>query len=185
MGLGKIGSRLAKLAKAFDMRVLATKRNPAAAAGAADGVHPPEALAALLPQADFVALTCPLTAATEKLIDAAAFASMKESAYLINVARGGCVDEPALLAAVQSGAIAGAGNRIISGKNLCRRIRPSGTSKNVLITPHTARRNAHVRRKSDRHSAGESELPVARRDGTPQPGRVVVQQAGLAKGAEV
>ena len=136
VGLGKIGSRLAKLAKAFDMRVLATKRNPAAAAGPADGVHPPEALTTLLPQADFVALTCPLTAATEKLIDAAAFASMKESAYLINVARGGCVDEPALLAAVQSGAIAGAGIDHFREEPLPQDS-PFWDLENVLITPHT------------------------------------------------
>ncbi|MYJ79158.1 MAG: D-2-hydroxyacid dehydrogenase, partial [Caldilineaceae bacterium SB0670_bin_27] len=103
IGLGKIGSRLAKLAKAFDMRVLATKRNPATAAGPADAVHTPDDLPALLPQADFVALTCPLTPDTENVIDAPAFAQMKESAYLINVARGGCVDEPAMLTALQSG----------------------------------------------------------------------------------
>ena len=63
IGLGKLGGRLARLAKAFDMRVLATKRNPASGGSAVDAVHPPEALPALLPQADFVALTCPLDAA--------------------------------------------------------------------------------------------------------------------------
>ena len=136
IGLGKIGSRLAKLAKAFDMRVLATKRNPDAAAGAADSVHPPEALPALLPQADFVALTCPLTPATEKLIDAAAFAGMKESAYLINVARGGCVDEPAMLAALRSGAIAGAGIDHFWEEPLPQDS-PFWDLENVLITPHT------------------------------------------------
>ena len=136
VGLGKIGSRLAKLAKAFDMQVLATKRNPATAAGAADSVHLPEELPALLPQADFVALTCPLTPATEKVIDAAAFAQMKESAYLINVARGGCVDEPAMLAAIQSGAIAGAGIDHFWEEPLPQDS-PFWDLENVLITPHT------------------------------------------------
>ena len=136
VGLGKIGARLARLAKAFDMRVLATKRNPAAAAAPADAVHPPQELAALLPQADFVALTCPLTPATEKLIDAAAFAHMKESAYLINVARGGCVDEPALLAALQSNAIAGAGIDHFWEEPLPQDS-PFWELENVLITPHT------------------------------------------------
>ena len=136
IGLGKIGSRLAKLARAFDMHVLATKRNPAAAAAAADSVHPPYQLPALLPQADFVALTCPLTPATENLIDAAAFARMKESAYLINVARGRCVDEPAMLAALQSGAIAGAGIDHFWDEPLPQDS-PFWDLRNVLITPHT------------------------------------------------
>ncbi len=136
VGLGKIGGRLARLAKAFDMRVLATKRNPATAAEAADSVHPPEELPALLPQADFVALTCPLTPQTDKLIDAAAFANMKESAYLINVARGGCVDEPALLAALESGAIAGAGIDHFWDEPLPQDS-PFWPLENLLITPHS------------------------------------------------
>lgn len=136
IGLGKIGSRLAKLAKAFDMRVLATKRNPATAVAPVDAVHQPEELPALLPQADFVALTCPLTPATENVIDADAFARMKESAYLINVARGRCVDEPAMLAALQSGAIAGAGIDHFWDEPLPQDS-PFWDFKNVLITPHT------------------------------------------------
>ncbi|MXY95610.1 MAG: D-2-hydroxyacid dehydrogenase [Caldilineaceae bacterium SB0664_bin_27] len=136
IGLGKIGSRLAKLAKAFDMRVLATKRNPATAAGPADAVHTPDDLPALLPQADFVALTCPLTPDTENVIDAPAFAQMKESAYLINVARGGCVDEPAMLTALQSGAIAGAGIDHFWEEPLPQDS-PFWGLENVLITPHT------------------------------------------------
>ena len=136
IGLGKIGSRLAKLAKAFDMRVLATKRNPATAAGPADAVHPPDDLPALLPQADFVALTCPLTPDTENVINAPALARMKESAYLINVARGGCVDEPAMLTALQSGAIAGAGIDHFWEEPLPQDS-PFWGLENVLITPHT------------------------------------------------
>ncbi len=136
VGLGKIGGRLARLAKAFDMRVLATKRNPATAASAVDAVHPPEALPALLTEADFVALTCPLTPQTDKLIDGAAFANMKESAYLINVARGGCVDEPALLAALKSGAIAGAGIDHFWDEPLPQDS-PFWALENLLITPHS------------------------------------------------
>lgn len=136
VGLGKIGSRLAKLAKAFGMQVVATKRDPEVGAGAADAVHRPDALPALLPQADFVALTCPLTPATEEIIDAAAFAGMKESAYLINVARGGCVDESALLAALRTGAIAGAGIDHFREEPLPQDS-PFWDIENVLITPHT------------------------------------------------
>ena len=62
----------------------------------------------LLPEADVVALTCPLTPETENLIDAAALARMKPSAYLVNVARGRVVDEPALIQALAARRIAGA-----------------------------------------------------------------------------
>ena len=65
-------------------------------------------LGSLLPQADFVALTCPLTPETEKLIDAEALGRMKQSAYLVNVARGRVVDEPALIEALARRRIAGA-----------------------------------------------------------------------------
>src|SRR6185503_12731207 len=92
VGLGNIGGRLARLAKAFDMRVIGLRRDPAAGAGAADSVHSMAALGSLLPEADFVALTCPLTPETEKLIDAEALARMKRSAYLVNIARGRVVD---------------------------------------------------------------------------------------------
>src|SRR5438105_2565063 len=80
VGLGDIGGRLARLAKAFDMRVIGLRRDPALGHGAADAVHRMAELGALLPEADVVALTCPLTADTENLIDGAALARMKPSA---------------------------------------------------------------------------------------------------------
>lgn len=137
VGLGAIGSRLAKLAKAFDMRVIATKRNLAAGAGAVDELHPPERLLELLPQADFVALTCPLTPETTNLIDDRAFDVMKPSAYLINMARGRCVDEPALLVALQDGTIAGAAIDHFWDEPLPADS-PFWDVENLLITPHTA-----------------------------------------------
>lgn len=137
VGLGAIGSRLAKLAKAFDMRVIATKRTAPAHDTPADEVHPPERLPHLLPQADFVALTCPLTSETQNIIDAQAFSAMKNTAYLLNMARGRCVDEPALLAALQRGAIAGAGIDHFWDEPLPADS-PFWEMANVLITPHTA-----------------------------------------------
>lgn len=136
VGLGNIGSRLARLAKAFDMRVIGTKRDVSTARGNADEVHPPDHLPELLPRADFVALTCPLTPQTRGLIDGEALACMKPSAYLINVARGGCVDEPALLAALQEGRIAGAGIDHFWEEPLPD-TSPFWDLENVLITPHT------------------------------------------------
>src|ERR1700730_7670923 len=86
VGLGHIGGRLAQLAKAFDMRVLGLRRDPAAGRGAADVVHTMSELKLLLPEADFVALTCPLNEETERLVDAQALGRMKPSAHLVNVA---------------------------------------------------------------------------------------------------
>ena len=137
VGLGGIGSRLAKLAKAFDMHVIATKRDPSHGAGSADEVFTPDQLSTLLPRADFVTLTCPLTPATRNMIDGAALAAMKPSAYLINVARGGCVDEPVLLTALQRGEIAGAAIDHFWDEPLLPDS-PFWDLENVLITPHTA-----------------------------------------------
>ncbi len=136
-GLGRIGSRLATLAKAFDMRVVATRRDPSKGAGAADEVAGEDGLLGMLPQADFVALTCPLTPKTENLIDAKAFAAMKPSAYLINVARGKVVNEPALVEALDRKRIAGAALDCVWEEPLPAASELWGVP-NVLITPHTA-----------------------------------------------
>src|SRR5262249_49526690 len=72
VGLGDIGGRLAKLAKAFDMRVIGLRRNLSAGHGAADAVRAMGEMKSLLPEADIVVLTCPLTPETERLVDAAA-----------------------------------------------------------------------------------------------------------------
>ncbi|MEO8715431.1 MAG: D-2-hydroxyacid dehydrogenase, partial [Acetobacteraceae bacterium] len=137
VGLGRIGGRLARLAKAFDMRVLATRRDPSAGAGAADAVAGMDGLGAMLGQADYVALTCPLTPQTERLKDAGAFARMKPGAALINVARGRCVDEPALIAALQAGRLGAAGLDCAAEEPLDA-ASPLWGMANVLVTPHTA-----------------------------------------------
>jgi phosphoglycerate dehydrogenase-like enzyme len=137
-GLGTIGSRLAALAKAFGLRVIGIRRDVGAAAkGVADDVQPPQQLERLLPQADFVVLTCPLTPETTDLINARTLALMKPSAYLINVARGGCVDEAALLNALGAGRIAGAAIDAFKTEPLPADS-PFWDFENVLITPHTA-----------------------------------------------
>ena len=137
VGLGRIGGRLAQLAKAFDLRVIATRRDPAAGANGADEVHGMDRLKALLPLADFVALTCPLTKETEGLIDGAALGAMKPSSFLVNVARGRCVDEAALVAALAAGRIAGAALDCTHDEPLPP-TSPLWDMANVLITPHTA-----------------------------------------------
>ena len=136
IGMGTIGSRLARFAKAFDMRVIATKRNPATSATSVDDLVIPDRLNELVPQADFVVLTCPLTAETKNIVDARVFEAMKSTAYLINVARGQCVDEPVLAEALKSGQIAGAGldhfwDEPLGGDSILWDL------ENVIITPHT------------------------------------------------
>jgi phosphoglycerate dehydrogenase-like enzyme len=137
VGLGRIGGKLAQLAKAFGMRVVATRRNPGHGAGDADSVHATQDLAELLPQADYIALTCPLTPETERLINAGTLARMRQSASLVNVARGRCVDEPALVAALNAGQLAGAALDATAEEPLPESS-PLWTMPNVLVTPHTA-----------------------------------------------
>jgi phosphoglycerate dehydrogenase-like enzyme len=137
VGLGDIGGRLARLAKAFDMRIVGLRRDPAAGRGAADAVHRMSELHALLPEADFVALTCPLTPETEGLIDPAALGRMKASAYLVNVARGRVVDEAALIETLAARRIAGAALDVTAEEPLPP-ASPLWGMEHVLITPHTA-----------------------------------------------
>ena len=137
VGLGRIGSRLATLARCFGMRVVATKRDASTAADAADAVFAQDRLIDVLPQADIVALTCPLTPQTERLIGAQALAAMKPSAILVNVARGRVVDEPALVAALADRRIAAAGIDCTVEEPLPA-ASPLWGLDNALITPHTA-----------------------------------------------
>jgi phosphoglycerate dehydrogenase-like enzyme len=137
VGLGSVGCRLAALAKAFGVRVVGVKRDPSIGGDAADSVHALADLAILLPQADFVALTCPLNKETERIIDGAALSRMKRSAYLVNVARGGCVDELALVRALRERAIAGAAIDVVAEEPLPSDS-PLWSLDNALITPHTA-----------------------------------------------
>jgi phosphoglycerate dehydrogenase-like enzyme len=92
-------------------------------------------LHAALPEADFVVLTIPLTADTRGLFGAQAFASMKPSAYFINIGRGGTVDEPALIQALQNGQIAGAGLDVFASEPLPSDS-PLWNMPNVIITSH-------------------------------------------------
>ena len=137
VGLGRIGGRLAQLARAFDMRVVGFRRDPAAGAGVAQSVHRLAELPRFLPEADFVALTCPLTDETRGVIDAAALRLFRPGACLVNVARGGCVVEPDLLAALQAGQLAGAALDCTDPEPPVPDS-PLWTMPNVLVTPHTA-----------------------------------------------
>lgn len=136
VGLGAIGNRLATLTKAFGMRIIGTKGNPAAYQGHADAVLPPDRLGELLDSADYVVLCCPLKPETTNLIGAAELQRMQPSAYLVNVSRGQVVVEDELVTALQRGDIAGAALDLTVDEPLS----PNSSLwnlPNVLITPHT------------------------------------------------
>ncbi len=135
-GTGRIGERIAKLAKAFGMTVLGVRRDVSKAVPHVDELHGVNAFPALLPRADVVVLACPLTPETRDLMNAEAFAAMRPSAYLVNVARGGCVDQDALVAALRSGAIAGAGIDVTVPEPLPADS-PLWGLENAIVTPHT------------------------------------------------
>ncbi|MFK7803172.1 MAG: D-2-hydroxyacid dehydrogenase [Anaerolineae bacterium] len=137
VGLGRIGKRLARLAKAFDMHVIGTKRQSDVQIEHVDQVYSPDRFKKIAPLADFVALTCPLTAETEGLVDSEVLELMKPSSYLINMARGAVVDEPALILALQNGEIAGAGLDVFAEEPLPQ-ASPLWEMDNVIITPHSA-----------------------------------------------
>jgi len=137
VGLGGIGAEAARRAKALDMRVIGTRRRPELGGGYVDEVRGHEQLDWLLAEADYVALCTPLTPQTRRLIGAPQLARMKPTAYLINVGRGGLVDEAALVAALQERAIAGAGLDVFEQEPLPPES-PLWGLPNVLITPHTA-----------------------------------------------
>ncbi|WP_039885579.1 hydroxyacid dehydrogenase [Acidocella sp. MX-AZ02] len=108
IGAGMIGRLVAGMARALGLSVLCY--DPYAPTGSlGEGIERTDSLESLLRQSDIVSLHCPLTEATRGLINAQTLALMKPSAFLINTARGEVVDEPALLAALTGGRIAGAG----------------------------------------------------------------------------
>jgi len=135
VGLGAIGREIARLARALGMRVAAVTRSGRDLTGVTDLVVPPIELDALLAQADFVVLAAPETPETHHLIDAQRLARMKPSAYLVNVARGSLVDEPALIAALRERRIAGAALDV-AGEEPLPESSPLWPLENCFLTPH-------------------------------------------------
>jgi D-3-phosphoglycerate dehydrogenase len=136
IGFGNIPRALAPKAKAFGLKVLThdpyVGKDAIDAAGV-EGVSFGE----LLARSDFVSVHAPLLPATRGLMNAAAFAKMKKGAYLINTARGPLVDEPALLAALDSGHLGGAALDVVTTEPLPQDSPLLGRD-NVILTPHTA-----------------------------------------------
>lgn len=148
VGYGSIGREVARLAKAFGMRVLAMQRGndhrdtgfTIPGVGDPDGTlperyYPPEQLHDMLRESDVVVISVPLTPQTRGLFNEAAFKAMKSSAFLINIARGDVCDEPALIRALEEKQIAGAALDVFHQEPL-----PSDSPlwklPNAIITPH-------------------------------------------------
>jgi phosphoglycerate dehydrogenase-like enzyme len=134
IGLGSIGREAARLARAFDLRVLAHDPYVTAADAVAVGAEPMD-LTTLLRTADFVAITCALTAQTHHLIDAERLLLMKPTAYLVNVARGPIVDQAALTTALREGRIRGAALDVFEQEPVDP-ADPLLRLDNVIVTPH-------------------------------------------------
>ena len=137
VGMGRIGSHLAKLAKAFDMKVIGIRRDPKAGTNGADEIYAMDDLVKLVPEADIVALACALTPETTGLMSAAAFAAMKPSSVFVNVARGKVADEVALIKTMEGNKIWAAALDVTAEEPLPA-ASPLWTMPNVFITPHTA-----------------------------------------------
>ena len=137
VGYGSIGREVAKRAKVFDMRVWGVTRS-----GTGEHAHVEKIFAAAelhdaLPDADYVLICAPETAKTKHLIGAAEIARMKHGARLINVGRGSLLDEAALVAALESGALGGAALDVAETEPLPRES-PLWNAPNLFITPHTS-----------------------------------------------
>jgi phosphoglycerate dehydrogenase-like enzyme len=137
VGMGGIGAEFTRLAKALGMRVLAVREDPSKGPAGADAVFGPAQIDEVLPQADYVLLCTPVTPATTHIINTARLKKMKPDSYLMNVARGPLIDEPALVAALKDHQIAGAGLDVFVEEPLPADS-PFWSMDNVLITPHSA-----------------------------------------------
>lgn len=137
IGFGRIGGRLAKRCMAFDMNVQVFDPYVDTAAIRGAGCEPVADLDAALPHADFVSIHCPKTPETVALFNEARFARMKRTAFIVNTARGGIIDEPALYAALTSGEVAAAGLDVFEQEPI-QADNPLLTLDNVITSPHMA-----------------------------------------------
>jgi phosphoglycerate dehydrogenase-like enzyme len=137
IGLGKIGREVAKLAKAFDMRVIGNRRNPDKETPYVDKLYGSDELDKFLNQADFLVLATPHTPETDGLIGARELALLPQGAVLINIARGQVIDQNALIEGLQSGHLGGAALDVTDPEPLPEDS-PLWDMPNVIISPHSA-----------------------------------------------
>lgn len=135
VGMGEIGCELARRAEVMGMRTVYTKRTPLRDELEREFHASYRPLDALLAESDYVVLAVPHTEETERMIGAEQLALMKESAYLVNICRGGVVDEDALIEALRTRSIAGAGLDVFTYEPLPADS-PLCVLDNVILTPH-------------------------------------------------
>ncbi|BCL36000.1 D-2-hydroxyacid dehydrogenase [Nostoc sp. MS1] len=146
IGAGGIGQAIASRAKAFGTRVIGSRRKPEPLPNF-DKVVGADEWRSHLSEADYVVVATPLTPETKGLIDEAALRSLPRHAYLINIARGAVVDEPALIKAVTEGWIAGAALDTVINEPLSSDS-PLWTVPNLFITPHCSGHSPRVKQRS-------------------------------------
>ncbi len=138
IGLGKIGRETARLAKAFDMTVIGSRRRPSGEKlPFIDALYGPDDLPQILRQSQFLVLAAPHTDETDHLIGSAELALLPQGAVLINMARGSVVDQAALRAALQTGHLGGAALDVFEVEPLPPDD-PLWSMPNVIISPHSA-----------------------------------------------
>jgi len=137
IGVGKIGEKTAEKAKALNMKVLGVRRNPDRDSEFVDQMFGPDHLLEVLPECDWVAITAAMTAETTGMFGEAELKSMKDSAAIINIARGSVIQESVLIQALNEKWIAGAGLDVFETEPLPESS-PLWKMKNVIITPHYA-----------------------------------------------
>jgi glycerate dehydrogenase len=144
VGFGRIGRRVGELAHSFGMNVLAAggSQRPAPSYGSFEWTD----IGDLFSRADIVTLHCPLTDENAKFVDRGLLRCMKPTAYLINAARGGLVDESALADALHAGQLAGAAVDVVSIEPI-RPDNPLLRARNCIITPHLAWASLAARRR--------------------------------------
>lgn len=163
VGMGRIGVRLVKRLVAMEMNVLVYDPFKTAAEIEATGAERVTDLATALPRADFVSVHCPKSPDTINMFSTAQLQLMKPTAYLINTARGGIVDEAALYAALTSGKIAGAGIDVFA-QEPPRQDHPLFALDNVIMAPHVA---GVTREALDRMSLQTAKNILSALDGKP------------------
>jgi phosphoglycerate dehydrogenase-like enzyme len=137
IGVGAIGARTAAIAAALGMHVLGIRRNPDGQLPGVEAMYGPDRLHDLLPEADCVVLTVPLSRETQGMIGERELRAMKPTCYLINIGRGGTIDESALVRALSEGWIAGAGLDVFEQEPLPE-TSPLWQLDNVIVTAHYA-----------------------------------------------
>ena len=136
-GLGDIGNTIAKFCKNFDMNVIGIKRDTNIKSDYTDKLLHTSKLHEAVKEADFLVISSSLNEETNQIIDKNVFNNMKETSYLVNVARGGCVNEQDLIEALKNNKIKGAALDHLSTEPLDIN-NPLWNFENVIITPHTA-----------------------------------------------